>query len=186
MDKNILKNLGPLASMAGIWEGSHGDDVAPSDDRGIAKNKYRERMTLEPIGPVTNHEQVLYGLKYFTTAWRIGEQSPYHEDMGYWLWDVQTSQVIKCFVIPRGISIVAGGTVKLDAKSFTISANEGSGTYGLCHNIFLEKEFKITGFDLTINILGPNSFGYDQDTKIKINGKLDIFHHRDKNTLNRI
>jgi len=59
--EDLLKHLGPLAPLAGIWEGEKGDDTAPSDARGVERNRYRERVTFEPIGPVHNHEQCLYG-----------------------------------------------------------------------------------------------------------------------------
>ncbi|MDE3243720.1 MAG: FABP family protein, partial [Nitrospirota bacterium] len=95
------KELGPLAALAGIWEGQKGDDTAPSDDRGTEQNKYRERITFEPIGSVNNHEQTLYGLRYATTAWRIGEETPFHEEVGYWLWDPKEKQVLRCFIVPR-------------------------------------------------------------------------------------
>ena len=110
-EKNLVKNLGPLAPLVGVWEGAQGDDIAPSDDRGTENNKYRERMVFEPFGPQTNHEQILYGLRYSTTAWRLGEPEPFHEDIGYWIWDVQDKQITKTFVIPRGIAVLAGGTV---------------------------------------------------------------------------
>src|SRR5436190_23274310 len=79
--------LGPLAALAGTWEGIKGDDTAPADDRGTERNQYRERITFVPISPVQNHEQTLYGLRYATTAWRIGEPDPFHEALGYWLGD---------------------------------------------------------------------------------------------------
>jgi len=183
MTDELIANLGPLAPLMGIWEGSKGDDIAPSDDRGIENNKYRERMTFEPISRTENHEQVLYGLRYSTTAWRLDEENPFHEDLGYWLWDVKEKQVMKCFVIPRGITIIAGGTVERGAKSFSISAKTGSGTYGLCHNLFLEKEFKIMGFTLKIDIHSPTSFSYEQNTLLLLKGKSEFFDHRDKNTL---
>lgn len=183
MTENLL---GPLAPLVGTWEGSKGDDVAPSDDRGIENNKYRERMTFEAIDRTENHEQVLYGLRYSTKAWRIGEPNPFHEDLGYWLWDAQDKQVMKCFVIPRGITIIAGGTVEPEAKTFKISAKSNSATYGLCHNLFLEREFKITGFDLSITIHDSKSFSYDQNTMLLLKGRKDIFDHRDKNTLIRV
>lgn len=181
--ENIISLLGPLAPLVGVWEGDKGDDVAPSDDRGIENNKYRERMTFLPFGPTNNHEQCLYGLRYTTTAWRIGEADPFHEDMGYWLWDAKDKQVMKAFVIPRGIAIMAGGTVAPTSKSFTISAKDGSCTYGLVHNIFLEKEFKMMGFELSISILDDKTFSYKQDTQLKLRDRQSIFHHTDANTL---
>ena len=57
MNTDLAKQLGPLASLAGVWEGNKGDDVAPSDDRGTERNQFRERLTFEPFGPVNNHEQ---------------------------------------------------------------------------------------------------------------------------------
>ena len=45
MTDEIIKNLGPLAPLAGIWEGNKGDDTAPSNDRGTETNKFRERVT---------------------------------------------------------------------------------------------------------------------------------------------
>lgn len=96
-----LENLGPLKPLVGIWEGETGDDKAPGDDRGTEINKYRERMVLEPFKPVENHEQLLCGLRYFTQAWRIGEPDPFHDEVGYWIWDAKAKQVMKCVVIPR-------------------------------------------------------------------------------------
>ncbi len=34
MDLDLTKQLGPLAALAGVWEGDKGSDVAPSDDSG--------------------------------------------------------------------------------------------------------------------------------------------------------
>jgi len=183
MDQQLISQLGPLAQLVGTWEGTTGNDVAPSQTRGVEISNFRERMIFQPFGPVNNHEQILFGLKYSTTAWRMGEVNPFHEDMGYWLWDKQDSQVMKCFVIPRGISLIAGGTVQADAKSFKIQAKDGSNTYGICHNLFLEKEFKIVGFELKIEFLDSKTLTYEQDTLLKMKSQKDIFHHKDKNTL---
>ena len=80
--------LGPLSGLEGTWEGDKGTDQAPDDDRSqVETNKFRERMTFAPTGLVENHEQKLYGLRYATTAWRLGEDEPFHEELGYWLWD---------------------------------------------------------------------------------------------------
>ena len=59
MNTDLVKYLGPLASLAGEWEGEKGADVAPSDDRGTERNAFRERLRFEPFGPVKNHEQEL-------------------------------------------------------------------------------------------------------------------------------
>jgi len=182
----LLKNLGPLAGLAGVWEGDKGDDVAPSDDRGTEFNKFRERITFEPFGPVNNHEQTLFGLRYATEAVRIGEVDPFHEERGYWLWDALDQQVIRSFLVPRGIAVIAGGTVQAGASSFKLKATLGSPTYGICSSVFLDREFKTMGYELEVKILSPNSFSYAEDTQIMLKGKKDLFHHRDSNTLMRV
>jgi len=186
MNPDSLKRLGPLAPLAGVWEGEKGDDIAPSDDRGTEQNKFRERLTLEPIAPVNNHEQALHGLRYATMAWRIGEQAPFHEEVGYWLWDPQEKQVLRCFIVPRGIAVLAGGTVEPTARSFTLAADVASATYGICSNQFLDREFKTVRYEVTVTIHSPDSFSYEEDTQIRLKGKEDIFHHRDTNTLRRV
>ena len=45
MDADLVAQLGPLAALAGVWEGDKGADVAPSDDRGTEENKFHERIT---------------------------------------------------------------------------------------------------------------------------------------------
>lgn len=186
MADDIVKNLGPLSGLAGIWEGEKGDDTAPSKDRDIAKNKFRERMTFEPLGPVNNHEQVLYGLRYSTTAWKLGDKDPFHEELGYWLWDSGAKQVFRCFMVPRGVTVIAGGSVQPDAKTFELSADVGSETFGICSNPFLDKEFKTVRYTLKVTIHDWKSFSYAEDTQIKIKGQSETFHHVDKNTLSRV
>jgi len=186
MDDDI-KNLGPLATLAGVWEGDKGDDKAPDDDRTrVEHNLFRERMTFEPIGEVNNHEQTLYGLRYATMAWRIGADGPFHEEVGYWLWDADNKQVIRCFIVPRGNTVMAGGTAEPDAKSFELRAEVGSETYGICSNKFLAEEFRTVRFEVNITIHDQDSFSYDEDTVLQIKGQDELFHHRDSNTLQRV
>lgn len=186
MNPEDIENLGPLGSLAGVWEGTRGSDVAPSDDRGVEVNEYRERLVLEPIGRVDNHEQTLYGLRYATTAWRLSEEAPFHEEVGYWLWDPAAEQVMRCFIVPRGVSVVAGGTVEEDAREFELAADVGSETYGICSNVFLDREFKTVRYELKVTIHDQDSWSYREDTQLRVKGREDIFHHTDEQTLRRV
>lgn len=177
---------GPLAGLAGIWEGEKGKDLAPADDRSVETNLYKERLILEPMTRVDNHEQILYGLRYSTVAWRIGEDSPFHEELGYWLWDAKTKMILRCFVIPRGICVLAGGMSEPDAKQFQLSAKLGSETYGILSNEFLDQEFKTIRYDLTVTLHSAHEFSYEEDTQLQIKGQKEIFHHRDQNRLRKI
>lgn len=186
MSDTLHEQFGPLADLIGIWEGDKGDDIAPSDDRGTENNKFRERMVFEPAGLVQNHEQTLHALRYSTRAWRIGEPDSFHEEVGYWIWEPSTKQVMRSFIIPRGIAVIAGGLAEVGAREFVLKAENGSCTFGICLNPFLDREFKIVEFKMNFRFLDKNHISYDQDTVLKLARKTDFFHHTDKNTLTRV
>ena len=70
---------------------------------------YLEKVTFKPFGPVDNGSQPLYGLDYKSAMWRGDEENPFHTEVGYWLWDGATGEVMRGFVVPRGITVLAGG-----------------------------------------------------------------------------
>jgi len=185
-NEEMIKNLGPLAPLAGVWEGAKGVDVAPSPSRGSRETPYRERIVFEAMGPVDNHEQQLFGLRYSTTAYPIGEDDPFHEELGYWLWDAGEGQVMRCFLVPRGVTILAGGDAAADDQGFSIAADVGSETYGISSNRFLDREFKTVRYELTVNIEGADLFSYEEDTQILLKDLSNVFHHRDSNILTRV
>ncbi|MCE9575276.1 MAG: heme-binding beta-barrel domain-containing protein [Deltaproteobacteria bacterium] len=178
-------DLGPLAPFLGSWEGDKGTDLAPGADRTPATSLYRERIAFAPLGRVDNHEQVLHGLTYTTMAWRLGAADGFHQETGYLLWDAARQQVMRCFLVPRGMALIAGGTVLPDARTFTLKATLGSPTYGICSNPFLDIEFKTVAFEITLAIDG-DTLRYDQDTVLQMKGREALFHHTDRNTLRRI
>lgn len=187
MDRN---NYGPLAILIGRWSsgtGWTGENRAPDPDRVVENTKFRQETLFEPIGDAENHEQILYGLRYSTKAWEEGDdEKPFHEEVGYWLWDAKNGQVMKCFNIPRGMSILAGGKAHSNSKIFEMSAELGSEIYGLSSNKFLDNEFKTIRYDVKIEILDENTFSYDEDTQIQIKGQSNIFHHTEKNVMKRV
>jgi hypothetical protein len=40
--------------------------------------------------------------------WRGDEENPFHTEVGYWLGDGATGEVMRCFVVPRGITTFDG------------------------------------------------------------------------------
>jgi hypothetical protein len=183
-----LRNLGPLGHLVGTWRGDKGNDVAPSmgDRNDEAVSPYREEMTFEPTGRVDNHEQILYGLRYRTTAWRIGEPDSFHEELGYWMWDKANKQVMRCFMIPRGVTVLAGGDADQLSTELRLAAECGSETYGICSNHFLDREFKTVRYELELTFNEDGSFTYKEDTILRIKGRDELFHHTDANTLRRV
>lgn len=178
--------LGPLAALAGIWEGAEGQDVAPSDDRGIERNAYRERLVLEPMDPVQNHEQVLGALRYATTAWRLGEDKPFHEEVGYWLYDAAAKQAMRCFSVPRGVTLIAGGTVQPGARAFELTADVDHRTFGILSNPFLTREFETVRYELRLVLEAEDGFRYEEDTVLRMKDRSELFHHTDANKLKRV
>lgn len=185
-EQEIVAKLGPLAALAGRWEGDAGVDEAPSASRGPMTTRFRERAVFEPMGPVDNHEQVLFGLRYSTTAWRVGEADPFHEELGYWLWDATAGQVMRCFLVPRGVTILAGGRASATDRRFRMQASVGSATFGICSNPFLDVEFKTVRYELEVEFEAGDRFRYAEDTQLQMKGGSEIFHHRDSNTLTRV
>ncbi len=182
--------LGPLGPLQGSWEGERGLDLAPGDkpetDRQPVTSKYRERFVFEPTGAVDNHEQRLYGLRYSRKAWRIGAADPFHDEVGYWLWDAASNLVLRTFMPPRGMTVLAGGPATATARQFALEARAGDEVFGICSSPFLTAEFKTVRYTLEVTLPDDNTFSYDEHTWLQMKGKIELFDHRDHNTLQRV
>lgn len=181
-------NYGPLRFYIGKWksEGFKGENRAPDPDRKVENTKFRQETVFEAIGDVENHEQLLYALRYHTKGWEEGDDDkPFHEEVGYFIWDKANRQVMKSFIVPRGVSVNAGGDSDENATEFTVSAKLGSNTYGICSNRFLDEEFQTIAYDVTLTFIDENTFTYDENTQIKIKGQDRIFDHTERNTMSR-
>ncbi len=182
-------DYGPLRFFIGKWEseGFKGDNRAPDPDRKVENTKFRQEMIFEPIGDVENHEQLLYALRYHSKAWEEGdEDKPFHEEVGYFIWDKNNRQVMKSFIVPRGIAVNAGGDANINDTEFKLKAELGSHTYGLCSNKFLDEEFQTISYEVTFKFMDEDEFEYDENSRIKIKGQDAIFDHTEKNVLKRV
>jgi hypothetical protein len=180
-------NLGPLASLIGTWEGAEGVDVSYHHDTGtIAETTYRERVVASPFGPVENGTQVLYGLDYRMSAWRLGEEEGFHAEVGYWLWDAANEQVMRCFMVPRGATVLAGGPATSDATTLVVQAQVGSQTYGILSNVHLDEVARTTAYQCTVTVHGPDSWSYDETTTLDLARLDEPMAHTDRNTLHRV
>lgn len=185
-------NYGPLRFLIGTWEsrGLTGKNQALDGDRKVENTHFRQLMTFEPIGDVNNHEQILYVLRYHTKAWEEGKDGPddkhFHEEVGYFIWDKARRQVMKSFIVPRGIAVNAGGDADQDATEFKLSATLGSNTYGVSSNKFLDEEFQTVRYDVKFELIDEDTFSYDENTQIKVKGMSRLFDHTETNTLFRV
>lgn len=180
------EQLGPLAGLFGTWEGDGGVDISFHHvDGQVGETHYRERTTFNPFGPVDNGKQSLCGLDYRTAAWREGEDEPFHTEIGYWLWDAADSQLMRCFMIPRGTVVIAGGLVAADAKSFTLTAECGSETYGILSNHYLAEQARTTRYEVTVTV-GDGTWSYKETSVIDSKRFGGVLEHTDLNTLRRV
>lgn len=182
---DTLAHLGPLAPMAGTWEGEGGIDVAPKAT-GPRTAPYFERISLQPVDPGNNGPQLLYALRYHTWMCKPGETGTYHDQVGYWLWEPATQTVMHSLTIPRGQTVLAAGKAAPDAKTFTLEARRGDTAFGICSNPYLEDNFRTDSFTITVTIHEDGTWSYDEDTVMTIKGEDEPFHHRDRNRLRRI
>ncbi len=185
IDVHTLAKLGPLARMAGIWQGPRGLDTKPKAD-GPRKQAYIERIELQPIDPQTNGPQLFYGLRYHSHVTKPDEKKTYHDQVGYWLWGPATGAVVHTLTIPRGQTAMAVGQASADATSFELVATRGLETFGICSVPFLEYAFKTVEFRIKVTLNADGTWSYEEDTVLMIRGKDDPFHHTDRNTLTKV
>lgn len=181
-----MSEWGPLGGLAGEWEGTGGLDTAFSHSRGeVFQTDYREKLSMKPFGPVDNGSQSLYGLDYRTAMWRGDEENPFHTEVGYWLWDAATGEVLRGFVVPRGITVLAGGTAAADATEFTLNAAAGESQYTIGENLYLAKNASTLSYNVTVTI-GDGTWSYEETSILRMNEFAEPFAHTDRNTLQRV
>jgi hypothetical protein len=176
---------GPLAGLVGEWEGDEGVDISFHNvEAEVGETKYREKISMKPFGPVDNGSQHLYGLDYRMAAWRDGEADPFHTEVGYWLWDGATGQVMRCFMVPRGSTVLAGGTAKETDTFFEMEANVGEETYGILSNKYLAEKARTMKYTCSVTVSG-DTFSYEECTTYQhaIGG---VIAHTDRNVLRRV
>ena len=132
-----------------------------------------------------NGEQSLYGLDYRTAIFRRGEDAAFHTEVGYWMWDAAECQVLRCFIMPRGQAVIAGGMVEPDATTFRLQAVLGSDTYGILSNLYLDRFAHTTRYDVSVT-LGADTYRYDQTTLVEHKKWPSVILHTDRNTLSRV
>jgi hypothetical protein len=179
-------DLGPLSPLVGVWVGEEGNDVAPSPTGTVAETAYRERMVVEAIGRIDNHEQVLHGVSFHRTAWRLPLEEQFLEEMGYWLWESATGRVMVALVSPRGLSLLAGGSAEAGATKLDVTAELGSPIYGISSNPFLDGELRTVRYELCVDLSTAGLMSYRSIAYLELDGQEDIFRHTNENALTRV
>jgi len=175
-------NYGPLAQLAGKWQGDKGTDIAPAPD-GSSNIPYYETILFEAIGDVTNaKEQTLAVLRYHQIVVRKDDDSVFHNETGYYSWDSATNTVSQSLTIPRGFALLAGGTAEADATAIEVAAEINDKDWGIVQSPFMRDNAKTTAFTHRLEVQG-DTLVYSETTVVDIYG--NIFDHTDENTLER-
>lgn len=184
------QRLGPLSWLVGEWEGNVGVDLSyHNKDDETTETGYFEKAWFKPIPLQENGQQELEGLNFKMTAWRHGEEAmdPFHDEVGYLLWEKKTGAIMRCNVFGRGIALIAGGTAKARDTKFSFTATPGDPNYGILQNKYLSQRAELTKFTGTFQLNGDGTFSYAQDLVLKLaalGGKQ--MHHTDRNTLHLV
>ncbi len=185
VDPNTLANLGPLSRLAGVWEGRKGVDLNPKAE-GPERREYIERIELQPIDPQANGPQLFYGLRYHVHVVASDEESTFHDQIGYWLYEPATGLVMQSLTIPRGQVALASGEASRDGLKLTVRAERGGPGYGICSTDFLEAAFRTESYQLDVTFNPDGSWSYVSDTVLQVRGRPEPFHHLDRNTLAKV
>jgi hypothetical protein len=183
-EPNTLSNLGPLAPMAGVWEGQ-GTDEHPAA-WGVEGNDFFEHYELQPIDRQTNGPQLFYGLRYHTHVVKPGEVETFHDQVGYWLWEPAARLVTMTLGIPRGQVLLAAGPADPGVADFELRAKVGSEIYGILSNPFLDESFRTLSYRVHVTLNDDGSWSYEEEGTLQIPGRDEPFRHIDRNTLTRV
>ena len=97
------------------------------------------------------------------------------------------SDTIMCaFSIPRGVSLLAGGTYEKSADGETtiqVSSKLDDPDWGIVQSPFMKEKAKTLAFKRELKLSG-NTLSYTQETTVEIYGRT--FAHSDNNTLTKV
>ena len=185
VDPDTLANLGPLARLAGRWEARKGVDINPKADA-PERRIFIERVSFDAIDPQTNGPQLFYGLRYHTHITTKEEDITFHDQIGYWLWEPSTGQILQTLAIPRGQVALASGHAKPGDDTITLKATRGQTQDGICSTAFLEYGFRTDSYQIDLTFHNEEALSYDVHTTLTVHGRSTPFDHHDTNTLRRV
>ncbi len=173
---------GPLNTLIGTWQSAEtGLDVSFHSDQGkIGESRYRERVVYSPRGLSRRGPQEVWTLDYTLSTWLLGHEEPFHVEVGYWMWEPATDQLLRCFLVPHATALVArgraeGSLIRLEAERLSeppgILSAPGDGA-------------RISRFDATVS-LAEDEYSYQQTTVVEYPGRTTSVLHTDRNTLHR-
>lgn len=179
-----LIDYGPLTGLIGIWSGNKGKDLSPEADGTTELNEYYETIVFTEAGETSNaEEEVLSAVQYTQKVQRISSDKIIHQEVGYWLWEQGTDNVIHSLTIPRGLCVLAGGkVVTKNATVFDVEASFDSEQWPITQSVFLQNKAMTKIFKQKMTLSG-DKLQYSQHMLLDIYG--NSFDHNDHSSLRR-
>jgi len=183
---NEPADLGPLKNIIGTWKtvDAGGIDVAPGQatskvGKGMPSvEPFYEVYTFELAADATNaSEQHLVAVYYKQEVFRKRDDSKFHDQRGYLIYDKKNNMVYNSFCVPRAVCVVAEGKagtkMKLEAPK-----------RGIAESSFMSDKAATTAFSMTIDLSDKDTLKYTQNTALNIYGKPRV--HTDSSVLKRV
>ncbi|HDO1354865.1 TPA: FABP family protein [Aeromonas veronii] len=188
-ESNTLINgldFGPLAQLAGTWESTDtgGVDVAPGQDGskvgkgGPAVEPFYEVITFEPAADAKNaSDQYLVAMYYKQEVFKKSDNSKFHDQRGYLIYDKKNQLVYNSYCIPRAVCVVTEGKAgnKIEFKT---------GKRGIAESAYMTTNDSTTDFSMTLDFSQKNLLKYNQTTSLMVYEKP--FAHSDSASLTKV
>ncbi len=179
-------DFGPLAKLAGEWKTveAGGVDIAPGQE-GSAVGKGNpsieplyEVFTFEPAADATNaSEQYVVAMYYKQEVFRKKDDSKFHDQRGYLIYDKENQVVYNSYCIPRAVCVVTEGKAG-DKITFKTPKK------GIAESQFMSEKAATTDFTMMLDFSEENILKYSQTTALNIYGKP--FAHTDSSMLEKV
>ena len=185
---SIIDNVdyGPLAQLIGKWVGTKGLDNAPDANANPDETAFTDEIVFTVAGPAENaEEQNLVSIKYHHVVRKLENGHIFHDQIGHWIYEKTTNNIMHSLSIPRAVCLLAGGKYQENngISIFNVEANAGSETYGIVQSPFMLEKAKTKAFKMNLSVEN-NELNYHETTSLHIYGK--DFEHIDKSTLFRV
>ncbi len=179
-------DYGPLSLLIGVWKGDKGIDLAPAPE-GMEEVPYNDSIFFEAIGSVKNaRKQTLAALRYHQVVAKNSDGEVFHNESGYWMWDPEQQVVMQSLTIPRGVCLIAGGTIQQGSNDegvvLEVSAEVDSPDWAIIQSPFMRENANTIEFRHKISV-SVNTLSYHETTVVEIYGER--FNHTDGNVLMR-
>ncbi|MFS1947542.1 heme-binding beta-barrel domain-containing protein [Vibrio lentus] len=186
-DHNTINGMdfGPLAKLVGTWKSveTGGVDISPGQEGtkvgagGPAVTPFYEVMTFEVAADATNaSDQYLVALYYKQEVFRKADDSKFHDQRGYFIYDQKNQIVYNSYCVPRTTCVTAEGPA---GDTMTLVAAKR----GIAESEYMTDNATTTGFTMNISI-SDDTLTYSQTTGLEIYD--NAFAHTDSSTLVKV